>query len=355
MGGVFVPERHTFLRVKRHRHHGRAIHAVGCAASARGRGRVGVAGRAHRVPDEAARTREGEVADVLRAEVPGLRAAGFVFLEGLYFIGRDDENRGLGGLGLLEALALCGGEDGFRILEHARGGNRVIVRHGETHIIVAKLKGEFAGAKILLVLPAGVIGVGGEARKPLRNHVEGVAVLEDLVAGAERRALRRVELVGPRERENDLRSRRERRWQIDAHHRLNDRVLERLAGRILHVAHDEVAGIALGDHDFLHRAVGKLGEVGRRLRERARVGVVREEIGVELKPEIGERIRRGVVISDGALAREAVLLLVERRLDHIVGAILPIRRAGRAGGIALRRGRGQQLIELLEFFDRGAS
>ena len=178
VGGIFIPERHAFLRVKRHRHDGRW--------SAAGFGRDREAGDGHRVPDETARGGEGEVAHVVRVENPGFLALRFALRGDLGFVGRDDEDGLLGRRARFgETLALGGGENLVGILQHAGGRNDVIVGHREAHGEAAEIEREFAGAEELLVLPARVIGVGRHAWIPLRDGVVAVAILlEELVAGA---------------------------------------------------------------------------------------------------------------------------------------------------------------------------
>ncbi len=44
--------------------------------------------------------------------------------------------------------------------------------------------------------------------------------------------------------------------------------------------------------------------------------------------------------------------VVEFDGDVVVGAVLPLGGPGRAGGVTLGGGGGEELVELLEFFDR---
>ena len=79
------------------------------------------------------------------------------------------------------------------------------------------------------------------------------------------------------------------------------------------------------------------------------IGTVGEDVGVELEPEVGEGVGGGVVVSDGGGAGEGLLGVVEGGVDDVVGALLPIGVAGRAGGGALGVGRREELFELAEF------
>ena len=48
----------------------------------------------------------------------------------------------------------------------------MVVRDGDSTLVVAELQREFAATEELLVLPAGVVGVGDQPRKPLRDEVD---------------------------------------------------------------------------------------------------------------------------------------------------------------------------------------
>ena len=161
-------------------------------------------------------------------EEPGLLALGAAFLGGLGFFGRDDEDWLLGLLlGLGEALPLGRGEDLFRILERASCGHDVVVRDGQGHLVVAKFKGELAGAEELLINPAGVVRVRGHSREPLRDGVDRITVFfKELIARAGHDAFGVIDRVGPRDLEDEVRTGLEGFGQIEAQHRLHDRVWE---------------------------------------------------------------------------------------------------------------------------------
>ena len=57
----------------------------------------------------------------------------------------------------------------------------MIGRCRNTHEVVAKLQGEFAGAQILFILPTIHISVGTHAREPLGQGIEMVLILLEIL------------------------------------------------------------------------------------------------------------------------------------------------------------------------------
>ena len=70
----------------------------------------------------------------------------------------------------------------------------------------------------------------------------------------------------------------------------------------------------------------------------ARDRIVLENILIELQPDVLQGVGRAVDVGDRFAARNAPSLLVERNLDAIVGALLPILRTRGAGRGARRAG-----------------
>ena len=62
-------------------------------------------------------------------------------------------------------------------MKHAGGGDDMIIGYCDANDVVAEFEGKFALSEVFLVLPAGVVGVGAQAREPLSHFVEVVAVL----------------------------------------------------------------------------------------------------------------------------------------------------------------------------------
>ncbi len=116
-----------------------------------------------------------------------------------------------------EAFALDGREHLVGILQQARRGDDVVIRHGEGDLVVPELEGEFAGTEELLVDPPGVVGVGRHAGEPLGDGVDMVTVgLEELVAGAGHDALRVIDRIGPGDLEDEVLTGLQRLGQVQA-------------------------------------------------------------------------------------------------------------------------------------------
>ena len=80
---------------------------------------------------------------------------------------------------------MLGAQDGRFVLQFAGCRNDVISGNGDFHLVVTEFEREFAGAEELLMLPADIIGVGGQTRKPLGEEIDiGVVLREVIVAAA---------------------------------------------------------------------------------------------------------------------------------------------------------------------------
>ena len=338
VGGVLVPERHAFLRIKGHRHHRLSVHLG--------------ARDGHGVPDELAGGGEGEVADVAGLEAPGLLAFRAALFGGFSLIGRDHEDRAFGLLaGLGEAFALDGREHFVGILQQAGRGDDVVVRHGEGDLVVPELEGEFAGAEELLVDPAGVVGVGRHAGKPLGDGVDMVAVgLEELVAGAGHDALRVIDRIGPGDPEDEVFAGFQRFGQIEAQHGLHDRVRQAASFGVRESGDLQFAVVLLVGEQTIKGGVAEFLEVDAPflIGGGAGVGALGEVVLIQLDPEIFQRIGRSVMVGHLRLGGEGLLLVVEFGPDVIIRAILPVAGARRPGRQPLGGGGRERRLQLLE-------
>src|SRR6266536_3504098 len=220
-----------------------------------------------------------------------------------------------------EALALGRGEHLGRIEERAGGGDDVAARHGDRDVEIAVLEIELALPQVLLGVPAAYVVVDRHPRIPLGDLVQPAARVL-LAAHAVGAVLGDLEVVGDVERDGP--SRRERPVQLGAQHRAVHRRVQRLdAGRGAprgarpreHLAErfDRVAA---------HEARAREARVGGVDRGAAAVGAV--DVLVHLQPQIAERVGRVVGVADRLAARDRVRRRVERRADHVVGALLPV-------------------------------
>jgi len=93
---------------------------------------------------------------------------------------------------------------------------------------------------------------------------------------------------------------------------------------------DSDPSIELGSiEDSLEAPVGDRVQTGR-LGRQGGVGMLGEEIGIQLQPEIREAVRRVVGIGDGLGAGDAVIFLIDLDVDDVVGSLLPIGGTGSA-------------------------
>ena len=211
-----------------------------------------------------------------------------------------------------------GREHLLRIGEPAGRGDDVRRRHGEGDVEAAVLEIELAGADIRLVIPPFHVIVDGEARVPLRDLVEW-----SVVAHASGALRRHAEVPG--KVEIDRGPRREWREQIDAHRRAVDRPPRAPSGDARRIEH-EPAGEALtgevegGAEEGERRLVEQISNTGRRA-----------DVLLEVQPEIRQRVGAVVRVVDRLASAQLVARWIERRRDAIVGALLPVARAGPTG------------------------
>jgi hypothetical protein len=306
------------------------------------------------VPDELARAGPGEVAHVVGGEAPGLRALGTLTLVLLGLFGRDHElGRGRGPR-LVPARALFGAEHLLGVLEHAAGRHHVVLGHGDGDAVVAELQGEFAAAQVLLVLPAVDVGVGRQAREPLGHFEDAVLlrVLEHLVAGAAPDLARVVDPVVPVDRQVEVVAGMERRGQVHAHHRAHDRVGKVAAGSVAHGGDARAAVELLAPQHAPDRFERRVVE-GARAGGHHRVGVRREQVHVELHPQVAQHVGGPIPVADHLGALERPRGFIELDLDRIVHLLLPVAAAGRSGRGSLLVGRRQDLLQLSELVRLG--
>jgi hypothetical protein len=279
-----------------------------------------------------------------------------LFLGFRFGLGHDDHRLG-GCARLLQAVALGRGENVARILQLAGGCHHMVGGHRELDVVVAEFQREFARTEELLVLPAVDVVVGRHAREPLGDLEQVVLVVELFVAGAAAEDLRLGDVVAPVDAEGHARARLQALRQVDAHHRLVDDVVQRAPAAILDGLDVEAAreGARLegaADRVEFHAGFRRRafpGVARRQDRGGARVRTRLVDVLVELDPQVSEGVRGIVVIRDRLGAADRALALVQRGADRIVGALLPVGLARRAGGGA-DRGRGrEQFVELAEF------
>ncbi len=109
----------------------------------------------------------------------------------------------------------------------------MIAGHGDAEGVIAEVEGELALAEELLVHPAAVVHVGAHARVELRDGVEVVVLLgEVLVAAAAAHLVAVVDGEPPGHLEVVDRTGRQGLGQVDAHHGLVDGVLQLGTSRI---------------------------------------------------------------------------------------------------------------------------
>ena len=157
-------------------------------------------------------------------------------------IGRHDEDRPVG-IGRVESAARCASvRISSAFCSSPVAATDVIRRARDAHRVVAEFQGELAAPQELVVLPALVVGIGGEAREPvgqledamgIARHVVLVVTVEALVARARPQLQRVVDDVPPVDLEGEALAAGQRRRQVDAQHGLDDAVIERRAVRRL--------------------------------------------------------------------------------------------------------------------------
>ncbi len=104
----------------------------------------------------------------------------------------------------------------------------MVFRHRYLDFVVTEFERELSAPKKLLVVPAIVVGVGDEPRKPLSEEVNvGVVVLEVFVSIASADPLVVDNVEGPIDGEGVAVARLEGIRQVDAHHRIHNSVFQR--------------------------------------------------------------------------------------------------------------------------------
>jgi len=308
----------------------------------------------HGIPDELARRGEGDVAHVIRLETPGFGTLRFFLLVGVGLRRLDDEGQLARLARLFEAALLRGREYFVGILQDAGGGHDVVGGHGDFQAVIAQLQGELAAAQELLVLPALVVGIAGHARVPLGNFVDVVLVLGKVLVAAARANGDAVEdVVLPVDAEGKGPSRLQRRRQVEAHHGFDDLVGEWVAVLVGHFAQGDATLEFPACQHVGQGPVGKFLEVGRRVGEHV-VRVRPETVLVQLQPDIGQGVRRQVVVGHAFAAANLLDFVIEGDGDPVVGPLLPIAGTRCAGGGPGARGRRQQLSQLCELGGTGA-
>ena len=191
----------------------------------------------HGVPNELAAGRPTEVAHILRVEDPRLLSLRLRFLVFPGFLFRDNED-GLvvGLLRLCVATTLGRREHRTRVAQRAGGGHNVVCRHCQFNVVVAKVQRELTVPEELFVLPSFVVAVHDHARVELRDGVQVVVfVLKVLVPTPTADVHAVVDVVPPINAERKLGAGLQRTRQINAHHRLVDGVIQRVARQISHL------------------------------------------------------------------------------------------------------------------------
>ena len=206
------------------------------------------------------------------------------------------------------------------------------------------------------MLPASRVVIGRHAREPLRHFEQGVLVVEDFIAGASAQHLLFIDAVIPVDPEDEVLARFQGLRQVDAHHGAVDNVLQRLAVRAfqgtdmeaaLEVAAREDAAQAFELHRLVARRFGP--RLARRRRAHAaRVGIGLVDILVQLQPQVAEGVGRLVMVGDAAAAGDFAFGFVQGGAYRVVGALLPVSVARRAGGGAVGIRGGQHFFELAE-------
>ena len=164
--------------------------------------------------------------------------------------------------------------------------------------------------------------VHGHPRVPLAQLVEARAHATHAPAAVGRNR----EVPGDVERHAEVG--RERPRQLHPHHRAEHLRRQRPSTNCEAIDCDS-AGESLAAEVEDHPA----GEQQRRLVQRRGDRAGREQILIELHPDVVEGIRRAVDVIDAALAAQGVRRRIERRVERIVGALLPVvwpRRSRRA-------------------------
>ncbi len=234
--------------------------------------------------------------------------------------GGPDHHRLLARTRLRQACAFGRGQHLARIDQRARSLHQEVPRHRHAVVDVAVFQVEFL-AQIGAGIPAAQVVIDRHAREPL-PHLVDVAVL--------RRRHRRAAAPGPRYgvMPGDMQPqvsavRRQHRRQPDLHPRVGHQ--ER---------HGHACAVRLDGDALDHVAVGGMTlEIARR-EMRAGAGLV--GVLVELHPEHVQRVGAVVGVGDRLAAVQHVRTGLDRRLDGVVSAILPVGRPWQPAARAIR-------------------
>ena len=330
LGAVLLPERVALLGVVAH-----------------GQRRLVAHLDRHGVPNELAAGRPSKVTHILGVENPGLFPCLFCLLVLTCFLFGDNEHRLIVFLfRLLVTATLGGSEHRFGVAEGTCGRHNVVFRHGQFHVVVPEVQGELTAAKELLVLPSFVVAVHHHAWVELRNGVDVVVlVLEVLVSTAAAVFHAVVDVVPPIDAELELVARLQGARQIDAHHGVVDGVVQALAGSVHHFLNLE--STVKRRLELLQ--VAEVGAaVQRRFADFVTVAVEGAHVLVQLKPHVTKLVRAVVGVRDGFRPVDALGGVVEVDLHVVVCALLPVFVPGSSGSGSVDVGRGQLLSELLE-------
>ncbi len=342
LGGIGIPQRPGFLGIEAHRHHQRHRRII--------------LANAHRIPHELAAGGPGEIADILRGEAPGLAGGGLALFGGQCFGRRHDIHGLLGGAGLRQPGALRRSQN-LGVGQFAGGGHDMIGRHGDRHVIIAKLQRELAVAHERLVVPAFIIRIDGGAREPLRGQEQAIAILirlgEAFIAGTSADH----PCFDQRHAEFNLHAggcaAGQRGRQIDAQQRVHHGELQRPAGGISHLGDGEAALPFLEAHGTAHAGHADL--AARRHGFGAFSDGIALGILIQQQPQIFQRIRAVVVIGHGLRPADRAGGFVQAGGDAIIHLLLPVTMARRAGGVAIiGRGRPILALKLAELVDETA-
>ena len=211
------------------------------------------------IPSKASGRGPGKVPHVLGVELPGLGASGLALGALSGFLGSHDQGRLIRFPSAGQSFAPDGLQNLVGVLQLTGGSNHVIVRHGDVHLVVAEFQGELSAAHKLFVLPACVVRVGAQARKPLGDFIETCAIGELLVPRACAQSLGMIDQVGPADVEACARTADQGLGKIHPHHGVVDRVGQILT-RAIGDANDCAGPIEIQlVQDRVHLAIGHAG------------------------------------------------------------------------------------------------
>ena len=194
----------------------------------------------------------------------------------------------------------------------------MIIGNRDANQIVTKLQSEFSHAQVLFMLPAGRVGIGGQAREPVGEFVNVVLILAEILGPSSRHdECGIVDRIVPPNRKVSGLTRGQRLGEVDAHHGLDDRVRKRIAARILDFSHLHPAIENSFKSESLHGLEFNFVEGGSRGRQ-ASIRILGKYVGVELEPKIAERIRRLVRVGYRLRPNQSLLLVVDLDIDVVV-------------------------------------